>query len=186
VTGSRTFTAALRTALGLNSITEARLLELHFDSVIYLTDHGRDVVYDGNSYISGADLISVPPIAEQGEPRVNSTRLELTGVSAAYRSLFLAGDHIDLLVIVRVAAFDSSDALTADPYVIFDGRVQGFDLVETTKSAIVTPDVASRWADWDKFSAVRTNNHSQQIHYPNDTGMRHAAPATLEVLWGRT
>jgi len=78
------------------------------------------------------------------------------------------------------------DAIITDPVIIYDGRMAGFKVTESETASLVTVEVASHWADFDKTAGRRTNTHSQQLHFPNDTGFQFAGDAINDFLWGRT
>jgi hypothetical protein len=186
VTGSRGLDAATLTEIAKSQITTAHLIDIVFDTPAYITDHSRNVTYNSNLYISGGDLIDFGPVSETSDLRVSAVQMQLTGVSNTYRQLLLSGDHIDRQIIIRRAIFNTNDALIDNPVVIRDGRIQGFDILETLTSSIVTIDIASHMADFQKTAGRRTNSHSQNIFFPNDTGMEFSSEVVDEIIWGRT
>jgi|TARA_Y100000034_G_scaffold28640_2_gene34435 hypothetical protein len=183
---TRTLTAAVLTEIAKPAIVTKLLVEIHFATPVYLTNHTRAVTWGGNTYQPGGGLLRVEAVKESADVRAGGFNLTLTGVSATYRALFLAGDTTDRRVVVRRVFFDAADALIADPVVIADGNIAGYRIKEEAATSVVEVEVASHWADFDKVAGRRTTVHSQQLHFPNDTGFRWAADAVKDLLWGRT
>ena len=43
---------------------------------------------------------------------------------------------------------------------------------------------ASQFADFEKIRGRRTNNESQQIHFPGDRGFEYAPQVVKDLKWG--
>jgi hypothetical protein len=184
--GSRPLHADVLTAIGGRAVVAKYFVDLVLATPVYLTSHTREVDWDGNSYLRSGDLVAFSLVNETPALRVGSSTLTLSGVPTTWRQQFLTGGYIDRQVIRRLAFFDSDDALIGDPVIIEDYRIRDFNVNDGMETATVTLELASHWADWDKTAGRRTNIHSQQRHFENDTGMRFAAEAVKEVLWGRS
>ena len=182
---TRTLTAGVLTAIGQPAIVTKLLVGIHFATPVYLTDHTRALPWSGDTYQPDVGLLKITPIKESAEVRAGGFTLFLTGVSANFRALFLAGGNIDRRVVVRRAFFNAVDALTADPAVIGDGRISGYRIKEDAATSVVEVEAGSHWTDFDKSAGRLSNVHSQQLHFPTDTGFRWAASAVKDFLWGR-
>ena len=184
---TRTLTAAVKTEIAKGQVSTRLIVDLMLSTPVYLTNHDRNITWNSNTYQAGGGYLRLADAPrESGEVRVNTVIMELEGVSATWRSLLLAGGHMDNQVIVRRVFLDSADALIANPVIILDGRMAGYNYKEGGASSLVTVAVASHWADFEKTAGRRTNTHSQQLHFSDDTGFRFAAEAVKDILWGVT
>jgi hypothetical protein len=80
---------------------------------------------------------------------------------------------------------DSSQALISDPFLLFDGRIENFNIEEDDNSSTVSISVASHWADFEKQKGRKTNTGSQKLHFPNDVGFDYASQAIQDIKWGK-
>ena len=65
---------------------------------------------------------------------------------------------------------DDSNALISDPFLLYRGKIDSFDISESDKSSVVGLQIVSNWADFEK-SGRKTNNTSQQRFFSGDVGM---------------
>ncbi len=182
---TRAMTAAMKTEFAKGSFRQAHLLDLMFSTPIYITDHVIDTAWNSNTYTAGGHLIDFNPPAEASEVRMARTKLHLSGVDQAYTALFLTNAYIDVRVLFRLALFDSSNAIIADPALLWEGRIEGWDLDETDKISRLSVDIASHWSDFEKVNGRRTNTASQDRHFTGDLGFESAGETVRDLLWGR-
>ncbi len=181
---TRTLAAAVLTEIAKPAVVTKVLVEVHLSTIVYMTDHARSIEWDGNTYLSG-EYINAESVRESAEIRGGGFNLVLTGVTTTFRTLLLAGGNMDRQVIIRRIFLDSSEALINDPVIVADGRISGYRIKEDLTSSTVAIELASHWIDFDKVVGRRTNLRSQQLHFPNDTGMQYAADSAKDILWAR-
>ena len=80
---------------------------------------------------------------------------------------------------------DENQALINYPFLLFDGRIENFNVEEDDNSSTVSISVASHWADFEKQKGRKTNTGSQKLHFPNDVGFDYASQAIQDIKWGR-
>ena len=81
---------------------------------------------------------------------------------------------------------DSNNSLISDPFLLYKGQIDTFDIQETENSSMVALGVVSHWADFEKQNGRKTNNTSQQRFFANDVGMDFSSQTVQDIKWGRT
>ena len=80
---------------------------------------------------------------------------------------------------------DSSNALIADPFLLYKGTIDTFGISESGNTSNVTLRIVSHWADFEKTNGRKTNNVSQQRFFSTDVGMNFSSENVLDIKWGR-
>jgi hypothetical protein len=80
---------------------------------------------------------------------------------------------------------NDSQALIADPFLLFDGRISNFSLEENATGSSVSIIVASHWADFEKVSGRRSSINSQKLYFPTDEGMEFSSQTSQKIKWGK-
>tara|TARA_Y100000310_G_scaffold133594_2_gene132589 strand:+ start:1442 stop:1999 length:558 start_codon:yes stop_codon:yes gene_type:complete len=182
---TKTLTAAALAEIVKAEFAFAHLLKIGLPAgAIYLTDGGRDIVYDSNTYEAGGDLVNISPIPESADVRLSAVTITLSGVDQSQIANFLDAEVIDQEVDIYIGFIDSSGDLIADPYLACRGRISGYEIAETAEDTRVQLKIANHWAAYDKIAGRRTNTESQRIHFPGDLGFEFASETVLDLKWG--
>ena len=121
---TRTLTSAMQTASASRTLTPVHLVAIYFDGgTDYLTDAYKDIVYDGNTYQSTGNLLSISDIDETLAHRVNTLQLSLSGVNQANIATALLEDFINRDVVIYRGLLDSNGDLIVDPFNAFRGQL---------------------------------------------------------------
>jgi len=182
---SRSLDTSLLTVLDDDSIKMCHLLELHLSSTSYLTDAGQDISYGGNSYVASSHFLNVSTVTESSELRVGSTKLVLSGVEQSFISVFLSSGYVSRQVRVLRAFLDVNNAIIGSPVLIYDGRINGYNVKDTTDTSVIELDIASHWSDFDKRSGRKTNSNSQNLFFSGDKGFDFSANIVKDLKWGK-
>ena len=83
------------------------------------------------------------------------------------------------------AFLDDSNAVIADPFLLYKGQIEEFSIQETDIESIVALSIVSHWADFEKKNGRKTNNTSQQRFFSSDVGMDFSSQTVLDLKWGR-
>ena len=81
---------------------------------------------------------------------------------------------------------DSNEAVIADPFLLFKGRIESFSIDESLNQSNANIVVASHWSDFSKIEGRKTNTVSQQLHFINDLGFEFASQTVQDIKWGRS
>jgi len=80
---------------------------------------------------------------------------------------------------------NDSNALIADPFLIYKGTIDTFGISESETASSVTLRIVSHWADFEKTNGRKTNNTSQQRFFSSDVGMNFSSQTVQDIKWGR-
>jgi hypothetical protein len=183
----RTINATTQSQLESDAIRFANLLEIGFSPVIYLTDYTHDIPYGGNTFEASSHLLSIADPQETRELRVGAISVEMSGVSQEYISIFLNQNWVNRSVKLYKAVVSGSDgSIIGDPILIFNGLLSQFQIEDSDNSSVITIQVASHWADFQRKTGRYTNDQSQQYYFSGDLGMQFSANTVKDIKWGRS
>lgn len=172
----------------------ADLIELHFDSPLYLTSTHLNIPYDSpsapnagtNTYVAQGQFLSIDSITESSDLRVGQIEMNFSAVDTSTIAYLLNNAYINKRVVLyRVVLNDDYSFTSDDVWTIFDGRVVSYAITEDTATASVNITVASQFADFERTNGRRTNPASQNREFPQDKGMDFSAQIVKDIKWGR-
>lgn len=185
----RNATAAAVTQLGNAQNFPVHLLAFYFDSgTVYINDTNIPITYDSNEYLAYGHLLGFGDIEETSELVVSSLSISVSGVDQAYISKFLSEPYIDRQVKIYKAFLDvNTEALIADPILIFDGRMDSPSISDDPDAGTcgISVSCTNAWVDFERRPHRKTNHEEQQIWFSGDKGFEFASEITKEVKWGR-
>lgn len=185
---NRGSTSAFRTEIVKDQSHPLHLIEVYLDSATYyVTDNFRDITYSSNTYTALGFFLNFDTIEESAAISASKITLGLSGVDQQYTNLFLTEHYIDRRVVIRKAFINTSNALVADPVVIFDGRMDNPVITEDTDSGLATVavTVSNQFVDFEKTPGRYTNHENQQLYYPGDRGFIYASQIIKDIVWGQ-
>ena len=190
---ARGLTSAVKTELatgGATAIEPVYLLYLGFGTPLYRTNCSfnltSSVSGSSQTYVADAFFLGVGSMSETTEPIKNTFNVTLSGVDQSIVSVVLAENIINDTVKVWQGLLDSSNALIADPYLLFDGTINRYSIEDDTNSTALGLEVTSQWGQFEKENGRRTSDVSQQRHFASDKGFEFSALTIRDIKWGRT
>ena len=181
---ARSLTSAVKTELATNQLNPVTLVYLGIDTGSRYTDHYKDLTYDGNTYTASSLFLGSSEVQETADVAVNTLTLKFSGADLTIISLLLNNNYMNKPAKVYRGFLDDSQALIADPFLLFDGRISNFALEENATTSSINIIVTSHWADFEKTSGRRTAENSQKLYFPNDKGMEFASKTAQKIKWG--
>ena len=186
---ARTLTTSVKNELLTGQIRPIHLIEIGFSTPVFLTDCGFDLTssVSGSSrtYTASPHLVGGSSFEEQTDISKTSLSLSLSGADQTFISTCLNENVVNDDVDIFRGLLDSSNALIADPLLLYSGNIDTFQIGETEKDSNVTLTIVSHWADFEKKSGRQTNNNSQQRFFSSDVGMDFSSQTVLDLKWGR-
>ncbi len=186
---TRSLTTAVKNELATNDIRPIHLITIGFSTPVNLTDcsfpltssvSGASVTYTASDFI-----LSVSNFTEETDITKTSLALSLSGADQTFISTVLNENVTNDSVTIFRGLLDDSNALIADPFLLYQGNIESFNVSETEKASVVNLSVVSHWADFDKKNGRKTNNTSQQRFFSTDVGMDFSSQTVLDIKWGR-
>jgi hypothetical protein len=183
---ARGLTTAFKNALATKNIKPCYLVFIDFPTPVYFTTTGFDLSYDGNNYSKQGFLLSISNVTESTDITQNTLRLVLSGVDQTYISIVLNNVITHKQVKIHLGLLDTDNSLIADPYILFDGRIKSFSIEEKEGDSIISLQVSSLWADFERINGRRTTENSQQKLFSADRGFQYSGVTVKDIKWGRT
>ena len=183
---SRGLHSTLKTELATNHLDQVHLIQFTIGSTIYYrTTAYFDLVFDGNTYTAGADLLAIPTITESSSVATSTVNFSIEGASQTFISLFFNNDHIHRPVKIIRGYLTDAGALIANPYTIFLGYISGYAINETTTTSKISINVANHWANFEMKRGRRTNDNSQQQIFSGDKFFEFSNSMMVDIEWGK-
>ena len=186
---TRNLTSAVKTELATNDIRPVHLITLGFGTPVNITDcsfsltssvSGSSVTYNASDFILG-----ISNHTEETDITKSSVSLVLSGADQTFISTVLGENVVNDSVDIFRGFLNDSNALISDPFLLYRGKIDSFDISEGDKESTVGLRIVSNWADFEKKNGRKTNNTSQQRFFSADVGMDFASQTVQDIKWGR-
>jgi hypothetical protein len=187
---TRSLTSAIKTELATNDIRPVHLITIGFGTAVNITDcgfaltssvSGSSVTYSASDFIMG-----VSDFSEETDVNLSPISISLSGADQTFISVVLNENVINDAVTIFRGFLNDSNALIADPFLLYKGTIDNFAISESDTASSVSLDIVSHWADFEKKSGRKTNNTSQQRFFSTDVGMNFSSQTVQDIKWGRT
>ena len=186
---ARGLSSAVKTELATGIIDPVLLVEIGFSTPVYLTNASFDITSSisgiSRTYASNGHFRGITGISETNKPSKNSLSLSLSGVDQTYVSLALSENIINKEVYIYRGFLDASQAIIADPFLLFFGTIDEFRIKDTTTKASLVLNITSHWGNFSKTSGRTTTDNSQKRFFSGDKGMEFSALTVRDIRWGR-
>ena len=186
---TRSLSSDIKTELGTAEIIPVHLLTIAFGTTVNLTDCSFDLTssVSGSSitYSASKFILGVSSFTEETDITKTSLTISLSGADTTYIAVVLAENVINDAVTIYRGFLNSSNALIADPFLLYKGTIDTFTITENEKESLLNLGVVSHWADFEKTNGRKTNNISQQRHFSSDVGMDFSSETVKDLKWGR-
>lgn len=183
----RDLTSGVQTAIEQTEVAPILLFEGLFSSgYVRIWSGYGDLSYGGNVWTGVGLLGSVSAVQETAEVQANGITVSLTGIPSEFISLVLYESEQGKSGKVFIGFMDANNALIADPYMMFEGKLDIPAIAEEGETSVVSITYESRLINLQRPRESRYTNEEQQREYPNDLGCEFV-PAMKEVTltWGR-
>ena len=186
---TRSLTTAVKNELATNDIRPVHLITIGFGTPVNLTDcsfsltssvSGSSVTYSASDFILG-----ISNHTEETDITKSSVSLNLSGADQTFISTVLNENVVNDSVDIYRGFLNDSNALIADPFLLYRGKIDSFDIAERDKESQVNLSIVSNWADFEKKNGRKTNNTSQQRFFSSDVGMNFSSQTVQDIKWGR-
>ena len=183
---ARGITSALNTEVNASELEPIFLIRLSFDSgALRFWTGVTPLVWGGYQYFGGGNLIGISPIAETSEIRAVGVDLSMSGLPASLISIALNEDYQGRPVKIYFGVL-SGGAIVADPYLLFDGRMDVMTIDDTGDSASINLSAESRLIDLERPRIRRYTPEDQRSKHPNDSGLDYVPVIQdTSIQWGR-
>ena len=186
---TRSLTTAIKNELATNDIRPVHLITIGFGTPVNITDcsfnltssvSGSSVTYSASDFILG-----VSNHTEETDITKSSVSISLSGADQTFISVVLNENVINDSVTIFRGLLADDNTLIADPFLLYKGNIESFEIQEGEKDSTVALSIVSHWADFEKKNGRKTNNTSQQRFFSTDVGMDFSSETVQDIKWGR-
>ena len=186
---TRNLTTTLKNELANYVLRPVHLITFNFSTPVNFTDcsfaltssiSGSSVTYNPQGFVKNLSQFS-----EEVDITKSSLRIGLSAVDQTYISIVLNENVVNDQVKIFRGFLDSNNSLIADPFLLYDGQIDTFEINEGEDSSDIIFTVVSHWADFQKISGRKTNPTSQQRFFSGDNGMEFSSETVQDIKWGR-
>ena len=151
---TRSLTSAVKTELATNDIRPVHLITIAFSTAVNITDcsfpltssvSGSSVTYSSSDFILG-----ISNHREETDVTKSTISLTLSGADQTFISTVLNENVVNDSVTIFRGFLDDSNALIADPMMLYKGKIESFTIQETDTTSSVNLSIVSHWADFEK------------------------------------
>ena len=187
---TRSLTTAVKNELLTNDIRPIHLITIGFATPINITDcsfpltssvSGSSVTYTPSNFIMG-----ISEFTEEVDITKTSLRIGFSGAEQSFISIVLNENVVNDTVTIYRGFLDDSNNIIADPFLLYDGQIDTFEISETQTESNVILNISSHWANFDKKNGRKTNTTSQQRFFSTDVGMEFSSQTVQDIKWGRS
>ena len=179
----RTLSSALQTQVSADATKIAFLVELQLSTVVRVTNYGRDVVFNSNTYQAGGSFVQVDATTESGKLQVDEINVGFSNITDELRALVQSGAFTDKIANIYIAYFNTDEDLVG-AITYFSGQIRNVASNETVDSSNISITVASHWANWNLTKGRHFSDSSQQDFSSGDKGLEYATQVKDDVRWG--
>jgi len=186
---TRALTTATKNELATNDIRPVHLITIGFSTPVNITDCSFPLTssISGSSvtYLASDHLIGISDFSEQTDVSKSTITLTLSGAEQTYISVVLNENVINDTVTIFRGFLEDDNTIVADPFLLYKGSVENFEIQEKETSSTLSLSIVSHWADFNKKNGRKTNNVSQQRFFSTDVGMDFSSQTVQDIKWGR-
>jgi hypothetical protein len=124
--------------------------------------------------------------SEEVDITKTTLNIGLSGADQTFISTALNENVVNDSVTIFRGFLNDTNTLIADPFLLYKGTIDTFEISEQGKESNIIFKVVSHWADFDKTNGRKTNNTSQQRFFSTDVGMDYSSETVQDIKWGRT
>lgn len=182
---ARSLTTAVKSELASDQLNPVILIYFNIASGQRFTDHYKDITYASNTYSASSLFLGLSSVSESPEVAVDSISVGFSGADQTIISLIFNNDYMEKEAEIYRGFLDSSHQLIANPFLLFKGRIESFNLDEDINSSVISINIASHWSDFEKIKGRKTNTTSQKLYFTGDVGFDYASQTTQDIKWGK-
>ena len=186
---TRSLTTAVKNELATNDIRPVHLITIGFATPVNFTDCSFDLTssVSGSSvtYTASDFFMGISEFSEQTDITKASIKLTLSGADQTFISLVLNENVTNDEVTIFRGLLADDNTLIADPFLLYKGNIESFEIQEGEKDSTVGLSIVSHWADFEKKNGRKTNNVSQKRFFSTDVGMDFSSQTVQDIKWGR-
>ena len=183
---TRDVTTAFSDEIEASNLRPALLIKAEFDSGdINLWTGYDEITYDSDTYIGGANILSVDNVKETQKLQANGMKFGLDGLNSSIISIALTEEYQWRPISMWLAVLDEDYQLIDDPKKIFAGKMDVMEISDEGDTSSIVVNAESNLIDL-KDSRERRYTFEDQINeFAGDVGLEFMPTnRDVEITWG--
>jgi len=183
---ARGISYAFELALGSGAYRYAIGLDIEFDNgTLRLTNHMKDIGYDGNTFNSVGTILSVSSVNENTDLGISGLTASLSGLDSVIVSR-MQGTEIQGAPVNARLFILSQQSNVIHSHLYFKGVIDNMTYTQGKDSVTITLNCENFLVRFGDRVNRRYTAADQKIQYPNDKGLEFVEDiAEKVVIWGR-
>jgi hypothetical protein len=200
---SDNYASPVRTQVYNDRFIAVDLVELHIKNTsgalapLYLTNSAIDIDYTSptshnaseQTYLAQGEFIGFSNVPEEFDVKVGKFSIFLSALGTNYITLFKDTDIEGKRVCIYKAFLDYNTLAVLDkPVLLFDGSIFNVSIVESARTASLTVDCSTLFADFERIAGRKTNRGSNSLYQGNEYDQcmdKAGINGSTEIKWGR-
>lgn len=186
---NRDLTASVITELTADVARPRLFFEVELESTTFNYWTGSyDVIWDSKTWLGNGFLKDFNSIEEDAEITANGLEVVIVGEPSALISVALQSLAQNKTGTLYLGFLDASDSIIADPFILFQGKVDTVDLVDDVTEASIRFTFESALVNLDDASNLRLNQEAHHANYSSDLGFEYLEQLSKgwSGYWGKT
>lgn len=184
---SRTLTSAMVDAITGQVVRPLIFFEGVFASgtVRMFSGYG-EITWNSVTWTGGGDFVGLSPVDEVADIEAVSVTVSLSGFDSALVSIALSECRSGKSGKLWLGFLDASNALIADPVLLFEGRLDVPEISDEGESASISIRYESELVALERSRERRYTNQDQRNEFPDDRAFEFVESLQeKEIIWGR-
>lgn len=196
ITLSSGYSSDTRDTIYADKMMAVDLVEFHLNTPVYLCTGPYNITVDtptapgagSNIYTAQGEFIGFSNLTEDFDVKVGKFSVFLSGLTTLTEDFTGVGVSGTRVVIYKCFIDITTGGVIDRPMIIFDGQINSVQITESARSASITVECASIFADFERNNGRKTNNESnwlfQGVKY-DTTFEKSGLLKNTEIKWGR-
>ncbi len=183
---SRDLTSDFIAAITAAGLAPVMLIRAYFDSgTLNLWNGLGPLTYGGNLYTGVTPILNVDTILEQKTTAATGVNISLSGLDSTILSLAENEPYQQRAIEIYIGMLDSSGAIIADPYLMFQGYMDTMTIADDGQSINIAVACESELIALERALQSTYTPENQKIEFPDDSFFDFVANIQDQtVQWG--
>jgi hypothetical protein len=181
---SRTISATNLAEINADHLHEVILVELAFDTPLYVHSGVGTITYDSNDYLGVGAYGGIAATTESERLTPTNLTLQLSGIDSTHITEALDAGRYGDIVTIRVGYRDDDGALVDDPWTLWRGFFE-FAAIQQGESVTVLMTLQHDLSVLSEINGGRYTDEDQQTRFSGDLGLEYVTDQNgLKIIWG--
>lgn len=178
----KSYSAEILAAIREGARTELVEMQLAAGTV-RLTTANHDIVFGGQTFLSGGNFLGAGSVKQEQELRVNTCSFQISLVDQSILALFQANNPVGRKVILRHVLCNDNDQVIG-ALLTTTMRIDTYAVDDDDATAGIGIQLSNYMSQFDAVRGIRTTQASYQRFYPDSASFINSKSAGDDLRWG--